>query len=323
MDYLTISTEALKLNSFQFEVIDLSIPSNPFFMSLKESIETFRILTPLLVIQDADGSINLIDGFKRLSISKSLGFKTIPCSFIDKKTGLSDQFKLYSNCNYVRLNQTDSIKCLYTQFLYDSNLTREDIASDIYPILNWPMQKDRVNLALQICKLPKDLLALAHEKKWSLKQLKRYTHFDKSILASLPLLLETFHFTSRTLEECLTHLYDHIRSSNISYENFLNSPIMTKLLSKKDEKPKKTEDFMTYLKNLRYPTIIKSNDLISKSLTQETLPKNITLKWDQSLENKCVQLHIDLTSKDDLIVSSKILAKTSFKNSIEKALSYL
>ena len=84
----------MKPNSFLIEIekivvdnpsrLQRDLESDGVLMELKNNIETYGMKIPLLVSEYEDGSIHLVDGYRRLQVVTSLKYEKVECIFTDK-----------------------------------------------------------------------------------------------------------------------------------------------------------------------------------------------------------------------------------------------
>jgi len=151
---------------------------------------------------------------------------------------------------------------------------------------------------LSVCKriynLPEKIRIFCHEKKYSLKQLINLTYHSDNLLEQLAEWKSILHLTASTLDEIAVNLRDYLKAENRNMEDFLKEPDLLEILDSSLSPRDKTDKLRQLLYLKRFPTLSNVNDKICDTIEKLNLPEQIIIKWDNTLENKNVDLNIHL-----------------------------
>jgi len=94
MKYADIPIDKIIINKDNPRGINIQI-DDPKLSYLKDSIDLFGILVPIVVSRQSDGDFLLIDGERRYWAAKSLRLKTLPAFIIKKRGGFTNEDVLF------------------------------------------------------------------------------------------------------------------------------------------------------------------------------------------------------------------------------------
>jgi hypothetical protein len=284
---------------------------------------TLGILYPIIVYKDSNGLINLIDGRKRAEFAKQSKERIIRAMVLPETTPITDIVSLI-HCN--KRNDIESSVMNKVQFLYFA-ISMNIPESWILQVLCVPLEFKPHAVFLRECEriyhLPRQLRQFCHEKKFSLKQLLNLSYYSPDILSQLIEWNSTLQLTASTLDEIASNLKDYLRATNKSIQDFLVEPEVEDILESSLSKRDKTEKLRQLLYLKRFPTLFEVNSNIRHIIKQLHLPKEIQVTWDSTLENKNLDVTVNINDPQKWQQVLDALTSPDVKKAVQSILNEL
>jgi hypothetical protein len=255
---------------------------------------TLGILYPIIVYKDRKGLIHLVDGRKRAEYAKQSDERMIRAMVLPETTPVTDIVSLI-HCN--KRNEIESSvmnKVQFICFAISMNLPESWILKVLCVPLDFRPHSEFLRESERIYHLPRQLRQFCHEKKFSLKQLLNLSYYPRDILEQLIRWKATLQLTASTLDEIASHLRDYLRTSNKSIKDFLVDPEVEEILESSLSQRDKTEKLRRLLYLRRFPTLSSVNATIRHMVQQLHLPEEIQITWDSTLENKKIDVTVNI-----------------------------
>jgi hypothetical protein len=259
---------------------------------------TLGILYPIIVFKDAKGLYHLVDGLKRVEYANQSQDHVIRAMVLPENTPFTDIISLLL-CN--KRNEIESSAMNKIQFLcFAISLNAPE--SWILQILCAPFEFKPHSEFLRECErifhLPKDIRLFCHEKKFSLKQLINLSYYPPDLLNQLIEWKSVLQLTASTLDEIASHLKDYLKTSDKNIKDFLLEPEVEEIFESSLSPRDKTDNLRQLLYLKRFPTLSGVNASIRNIIGQLNLPKTINITWDNSLENKNVDIAVKVNDPE-------------------------
>ncbi len=265
---------------------------------LTHSLKTFGILNPLLVHRLADGSLHLVDGFKRAAHSPRTNEETFPCNVLSHIPVASVLDLLLVN-RFTSIDRSPASRIRFICFALASGVPRELVIERYLPMLQFAGHEKVLQKCEKVGALPEEVLAYLEEKRFSLKQCVHITRHPRDLLVQLFLWKKDLALTASIVEELLDNIKDTLRAHDGSLTDFIESPRVQDILRAPSLSPnEKTTALRQLVKHMRFPILTTVNDKIENMVSALHLPPSINLQWDRSLEKKEVAITINVSSLD-------------------------
>jgi hypothetical protein len=284
---------------------------------------TLGILYPIIVYKDSKGLIHLVDGRKRAEYAKQSDERIIRAMVLPETTPVTDIVSLI-HCN--KRNEIESSVMNKVQFLCFT-ISMNVPESWILQVLCVPLEFRPHTEFLQECEhifnLPRQLRQFCHEKKFSMKQLLNLSYYSPDILNQLIQWKSTLQLTASTLDEIASHLRDYLRATNKNIKDFLVQPEVEDIFESSLSQRDKTEKLRQLLYLKRFPTLSEVNANIRGIIKQLHLPKEIQITWDGTLENKNVDVKVNINDPQKWQLVLDALTSPDVKKAVQSILDEL
>jgi hypothetical protein len=258
------------------------------------SFDTLGILYPVIVYKDAKSQLHLVDGKRRIQFAKEKKETMIRATVLPETTPIMDIITLlFCNRKY-EIESSVMNKIQFIIFTASLNAQESWILQSLCIPFEFKPYGSFLNECEQINNLPKDLKLFCHEKKFSLKQLLNLTYYPVDLLKQILKWKSVLQLTASTMDEIASNLKDYLKLHNKTISDFILETDVREILDSSLSPRDKTERFRQFLYIKRFPTLSVMNDRIEKTVGKLDLPGEIRINWDKTLENKNVNLSINI-----------------------------
>jgi hypothetical protein len=272
--------------------------ADPHQRLLTHSLKTFGVLNPLLVHQLADGSLQLVDGFKRAAYAIQTNEETVPCHVLSHISVASVLDLLLLN-RFTSVDRSPASRIRFICFALASGVPREVVTERYLPMLQFEGHEKVLQKCEKVGALPEEVLAYLEEKRFSLKQCVHITRHPSDLLEQLFLWKKDLALTASIVEELLDNIKDILRAGDGSLADFIADTQVQDILRAPSLSPnEKTKALRQLVKRMRFPILTTVNDKIETMVSDLHLPPAVNLHWDRSLEKKEVAITINVSSLD-------------------------
>ena len=143
-------------------------------------------------------------------------------------------------------------------------------------------------------KLPNDVLSFCNIKNFSMKQCFQLTRYDKGLLAVVFSWKDKLVLSAAVFEEILTNLNDYLRTNNLGASSLIEDSRFKYIIYTPLSPHKRTNMLRDFIKSLKLPGRTGLNEEIEEIKKEISLPENIDIIWDKSLEKKEVKVTLNL-----------------------------
>lgn len=262
------------------------------------SFDTLGILYPVIVYKDDKAQLHLVDGRKRIQFARERKEKKVRATILPQSTPVTDIITLIF-CN--RRHEIESSAMNRVQFLYFTSLLNAPeswILQSLCIPFEFKPYGEFLDECEQINNLPREIRLFCHEKKFSLKQLINLTYYPADLLKKLIEWKSVLQLTASTMDEIASNLKDYLKLHNKKIRDFAMEPDVREILDSSLSPRDKTERFRQFLYIKRFPTLAAVNGKIEKTVGKLDLPGEIRINWDRTLENKNVNISINIKDPD-------------------------
>jgi hypothetical protein len=177
---------------------------------------------------------------------------------------------------------------------------------------------------LAIAYLPAELLAFAHEKRFSIKQCFHLARHAPELLVFILSLKEGLSLSASNLEQLADHIKDILVASDTTLERFREqSGIMNIIANNELSLHQKTPMVMDKVRELRYPKLTEIRGRMDKIKRELQLPQGMSLGWDPTLETRELKVELILKPDTNLSEVATKLNSSSFALAAEQLLEEL
>jgi hypothetical protein len=301
-------TNSFFLDCFLFDAKSLK--------QLELSIKKHGIQTPILLYKDAHKILHLADGFQRIKYaSKDITYHI--CADLEKVLDI-----ILQN-NKVKITNSLASKIYFIKKLQELKIPKKTIQAYFLPALSLDNHEVMLPKYLKISKLSLQVLQFCAEKQLSLKQCLHLLNLPQNLLLTILSWQAEINLTLSIILELVENINDYLRGQNSTLAQFLKTKAFSVIMSSDLSNHEKTAQLRVYVKQLRFPILTQTNAKLAKIKQRLNLPSNLNLTWDQTLENKAVNLQVKLISTDEVKDIVTYLTKQNTKIGINEILDEL
>jgi hypothetical protein len=290
---------------------------------LIQSFDNVGIISPVILYKDGTETFHLIDGKKRIQFAKEQQLKTVYAVVLPEVTKTSDIIRFFLNDKRDDINDSVINKVQFICFALSLKVSEPWILENLcIPMCFRPHSKFLIECG-RINNLPKEIKLFCHEKRFSMKQILNLTYFPEELLTGLITWKSEMQLTASILDEIASNLKDYLKSNDKTVKEFFSEPDVQEVIGSSLNAREKTDRIRHLIHLKRFPTLSKINSEIQKAVEHLNIPKEITINWDKSLENKNinVSLHVNNMEKWTKILNK--LKSVDIKHALDTILEKL
>lgn len=261
---------------------------------LEESFKTSGILYPVILYNDLNDKLHLIDGRKRLAFARKQLNDRIEAVILPYSTPVTNIIGLICCDKKHELDTSIINRVQLIRFAISLDADESWILNSLCRSFGFKPHTDFLIECNNIYNLPAELRLFCHEKRFSLKQIINLTHHSGEIIMQLVKWSSALQLTASTLDEIASNLGSHLKREGRSLEEFLSDPELAEVFESDLNGREKTERLRNLLRARNYPILSTVNARMNNSVAQLRLPEQIKINWDKTLENKNINLSIDI-----------------------------
>ncbi|RJQ44722.1 MAG: hypothetical protein C4538_09630 [Nitrospiraceae bacterium] len=296
------------------------------YTSKTSPIDSFRqlgILYPIVVYENGERRLHLIDGRKRIQFVRETLKGKIDAIVLPHTTPVTDIITLILNNKRNTVEQSIMNKVQFINFAMHLNVPETWMLDSLCVSFGFKPYSGFLKDCERISLLPETLKMFCHEKKYSLKQIVNLTHYPEEILLQVMAWGRDIQLTASVLEEIASNLKDYLRAQKITLKDFLDELALQGIICSSLSPRDKAERLREFIRLKRFPILSEVNARMEKTVESMHLPKEISLSWDRTLENRNVDVTIhmkDISEYDGLL---KTLDSSEMKQAVERILDEL
>ncbi len=284
------------------------------------SFDTLGILYPIILYKDDKKQLHLIDGKKRVRFALLSNESMIRATVLPESTPITELIILIL-CN--KKHEIASSVLNRLQFVYFANSLNAPeswIQQSICIPFEFKPYREFFRECERIFNMPKALKLFCHEKKFSFKQLLNLSYHPRDLITQILQWRSSLHLTASTLDEITSNLRDYLKKENRSLKDFIADDEIQELFDSSLNPREKTEAFRKLLYIKRFPVLSETNNRIIKTVSNLNLPKEVRVNWDCTLENKNVNVSLNIKDPDQWQSTLKSIDSEEFIEAIKAVL---
>ncbi len=294
MSIQTVHINDILLDDSKFSLRDYLYASAPDRTCHINSFDSLGILYPVILYKDSNAQLHMVDGMKRVQHALQNEETTIRAMILPEPTPVTDLVVLIL-CNKRHVIASSAINRI--QFVYFANslnapeswiLQSLCIPFEFKPHSDFFRECDRIH------NMPGELKLFCHEKKFSYKQLLNLSYHPRELINRLIQWKSSLQLTASTLDEIASNLKSYLKREHMTIDDFLADPDVQEIFDSSLSPREKTERLRRAIHIKQFPVLSETNARITKTIEELHLPGEIRATWDSSLENKNLNLTINI-----------------------------
>jgi len=125
------------------------------------------------------------------------------------------------------------------------------------------------------------------------------------------------------MDELASNLKDHLRAQKRTVKDFVLENEVQDIIQSSMSPRDKTERMRSLIYMKRFPVLSEINTRIGEKISQLNLPKDISINWDRTLENKNVDITVHLEEPEKMTELMDRLNSAEMRKAIEDILDEL
>lgn len=323
MSIQIINIGDILVDDSKFSLRDYIFDSAPDQTCHINSFATLGILYPIIVYEDDKKQRHLIDGRKRVQCAMQSGETKIRATILPENTPISDLIILIL-CN--KRHEIASSAINRVQFIYFAtslNASESWILQSLCIPFEFKPHMDFFRECDRIYNLPHKLKLFCHEKKYSLKHLLNLTYHPTDLLTQIIKWKSSLQLTASILDEIASNLKDYLKREKSTIDNFVSEPDVREIFDSSLSPREKTERLRRIIHIMRFPVLSETNARITGTVNSLNLPKEVLFNWDYTLENKNVNLTVNISDAKQWQPLLKLLNSGKIKEALKSVLEEL
>lgn len=317
--------ELLNLHEILVDDSKFSLKEFLFLPELKQachiqSYDRFGIIYSIIVQRDKNGRFHLINGRKRVQYAMQNNPNLIRATVLPETTPITDIVALTLCDKRNEINSSVINKISFLCYALSLNVPESWILQSLCIPLELKPHTQFLRECDRIYNLPKGLKLFCHDKKFSLKQLINLTRCPTDILEQLVQWSSLLQLTASTLDEIASNLKDYLKRENKELRHFLAEPDVREILDSSLSPRDKTAKLRQLIHRRQYPVLSELNSKIQKRVETLHLPKGISIEWDRTLENKNLNISINISDPEKWEEALRLLKSDHVRKAIEAIL---
>ena len=204
----------------------------------------------------------------------------------------------------------------FVSFAHKLGIDDKALLLDYLPLLGLKGHKAVLRKLKAVAKLPQVVLDFCDEKYFSMRQCNNLTRYPSDLLSQVFSWKDDLYLTASMVEEILNNLKDYLRGTGVSLAEFLEDQEVKDLFNASLRPQERTKQFRTLIKERRFPILSDVNLKLERIRKQISLPGNIGLLWDTTLERRELQLLVKIHEPEDWENYLKVLKRESLRQGI-------
>lgn len=323
MSIQSVNVNDILIDDSRFSLRDFIFDLAPDQTCQVNSFDSLGILYPIILYRDDKKQLHLIDGRKRVQFAMQNNEKMIRATVLPESTSITELIVLIF-CN--KKHEIASSILNRVQFVYFANSLNAPenwIQHSICIPFEFKPHREFFRECERIFAMPRELKLFCHEKKFSFKQLLNLSYHPQDLIKQILKWKSSLHLTASTLDEVASNLRDYLKKEKRSLKGFLADPELQELFDSSLGPREKTEGLRKLIHIKRFPVLSATNERISKKITAIHIPKEVRLNWDCTLENKNVNVSVNIKDPEQWQTILKSLDSEEFLEAIKAVLNEL
>lgn len=276
---------------------------SPDISRLKCSIKTIGIVEPLHLRHTADGTHQIVCGYKRLLACRELGRQTIPALIYEHNDLSPTQaflHNLHNNAFSRALNVIE--KAMVVSKLHGLyGVNEEEIVEKYLPLISEPKSYKLLHQLLAVNQIIDPMKAHIVKNDFSIANSARIAEFSPSTQHALLGVLQHIKPNANKLNELLDLIRDISARDGITVEDVLQRyQLLTIVTNPSVAAPEKVAALRQTLKGIKFPELTRKQAELSKLITELHLPEGAHLRADPYFEDPNFKLEYKFDALEEL-----------------------
>jgi hypothetical protein len=276
--------------------------------------EPIRLLAPV----GDDPRYRLASGRGRLLASLELGLKTIPAVVLDTNEGdavVRGIMEHYPDRRY----SAAQAAVLSDLLVNDIGVDRPRLTGEVLGLLGFSGSKRVLDDLLDAAGLGDDILALAHERGYSLRILVRWARFAATDREDIASLLRRVRLGSGPADEVLGILKEISVRDVAAVKDILDAHEVSSLLGGDDEAVlRRGEELRATLRSLRYPRFTAQKREFDRAAASLSLPKSAAIDHHPTFEGGGIGFSCRFQNPGDMEAAARFLLDAAGSDAVKK-----
>jgi len=318
-----IKIKDVLVDDSRFSLEDYLFPFAPEQTCHITSFDAFGILDPIILFKDDEKRLHLVDGLKRVQFAILNKERMIRATVLPPSTPVTNLITLILCNKRYEIEYSTINKIQFIYFATSLNAPERWVLQSLCIPFEFKPHRDIFRECERIYNLPKELKLFCHDKKFSHKQLLNLTYHPKDLLSQLIKWKSILQFTASTLDEIASNLKNYLKRENKKIGDFLSEPDILELFDSSLGPREKTEKLRHLIHLKQFPVLSDKNAKIQKAVDALKLPKGLQVSWDNTLENKNVNVSVNIHDPLTWKAMLDTLSSEEVKKAIESILDEL
>lgn len=279
----------------------------PELESLKRSIRAIGIIQPINVRHTAEGTYQIVTGYKRVLVMQELGRQSLP-ALVHEPHDLSPtqafMWNLHDNAATRELNIVEKSTALakLSQFC---QVSEEDLVKQFLPLFGVDASYKILHQLVSLSQLTEPLKNYVVQSDLALSSASRIAEFTPSTQQTLLPVLTKIRPSTNKLNELLTLIREIAARDGLSVEDVLQRYEFMQVVADPNTSPSdKVKALRQALKGLRMPQLSERQRHLASLIQSMELPDSAKIVTDPYFENEKIKLECQFSHPgeiDDLI----------------------
>jgi ParB/RepB/Spo0J family partition protein len=275
----------------------------PDISKLRCSIKTIGVIEPVHLRHTADGSYQIVSGYRRILACQELNRQTIPALIIEHNDLSPLQAFLHNLHNNVFSRALNVVeKATVVSKLHNMyGINEDDLTNSYLPLMDEPKSYKLLHQLLSIDNLIDSIKIHIVKTDISAANAARIAEFSPSTQQSIYNVLKHIRPNTNKLNELLTLIREISARDGISVEDVLHRYELLTIVANPDvAAPEKVSALRQTLKGIKLPELTKKQAEFGKLIDNLQLPNNANLKTDPYFENSRFKLEYKFEAPEEL-----------------------
>jgi len=261
---------------------------------LVQSIDRVGLVNCPLLIENKNAELTVIVGYRRIHALRTLGWDRIPCGILSESEVSPLEcllLNLYDNLATRKLNEVEkgmTLKRLYSQ------VPRKEMLEVYMPLLELPSHEPTLLFFIKLeQELDTGIKEYLVQKKISLQTAKMLLKMESDERSHVFNLISNIKFNTNQQTQLIDNIIDLSGIENKPYHELLNEPSLKGIvLNKQWNNPQKAKAILKFLRDRRFPSLVKAEKAFKKKVSSLDLPKSASISAPPYFEEPHYRLEV-------------------------------
>jgi len=278
---------------------------------LIQSIERVGLINFPIVIENRQGKMTIIIGYRRILALKSLGWDKIPCKILSKSDLTPIECLILNLNDNIAIRKLNDVEKGMVLSRLENYINRTEILKQYMPMLDLPPHEPTLVFFVKLEKgLEKDIKEYFVQGHLSLGTAKVLLEMDLESKKRVFHLISSIRFNINQQAQLVDYLFDLSHIYNKSIPDILREhPFKSICSDTRMNNPQKAKAFLQQLRAKRLPTLHQAEMTFKNKALRLHLPKGIKINAPPYFEAPYYNLKVSFKDGKELIEKIKYLSK--------------